>query len=288
MASKPTTRPRHTPPVTPPGFRPTTNGLAIRSPNFPATEQIATGVLMNRARSKRDGYLYRLPLFIEGITTGYALSGDYGQAAGSRTFYPHNFSQAPVVISGTVANQYEYDKIVHFVRQHHHDALDSWVLSPDVGNDDGTQAIEFIMTGYYIKVGKTRTGETIYREIFGGIPGNSNFGSSGVHLAGYITSMDAGHERFQFAMPYQISIQVSHDYLADAVHVSEALNKEIAKRFLSTFNLYGRGKNGNVIPPIPIGSDGTALTSQLRETAGSQQAVIDQTDAFWQAHGVPR
>jgi hypothetical protein len=199
MANKPTTRPRRTPPVTPPGFRPTTNGLAIRSPDFPATEKIATGVLVNRARGKRDGYLHRLPIWIEGVSTGYSLSGDYGQTAGSRTFYPHNFSQAPISITGTVANQYEYDKIVHFVRQHHHDALDSWVLSPDVGNDEGTQAVEFMMASYYVLVGKTRTGEAIYKEVFGGIPGNSNLGSNGVHVAGYITSMDAGHQRFQFA-----------------------------------------------------------------------------------------
>src|SRR4051812_37231640 len=79
--------------VNAPGFRPTGLGWAITIPDFKAVDSIATGVLVNRGLSPKDGYLSKMPLFIEGVQTGWSIAGDYGQTASSRTFYPRNFSQ---------------------------------------------------------------------------------------------------------------------------------------------------------------------------------------------------
>ena len=275
-----TSRSRAVQRTSPPGFRPTGRGLAAALPNFPATDALATGYFFNRARTPKDGYLYKMPLFIKAVNTNYSVSGDYSQTSSVRTFYPKNFSQDVITITLLFANSFEYDKMVDFVRQHMWDALDTLVDDPNNGaNGTASQSVEFKLFPFYVQAGKDANGQQIYREIYGGIPGGAvNAASSnGVHVAGYIQGCQAGLERFQFARSMDIQLKVSYDYLEDQPQISALSNKILQQNVLNGLatNLYAR-KKGHVVPPQQLNPDGTPIYSTSGATPGS-----DAGDVLW-------
>ena len=273
-------RPRSVPRVTPPGFRATGLGLGAKLPDFPATEALATGVMVNQGRAKKDGFLYRLPLFVLGVQTAYSVAGSYGQTSSSRTFYPMNYSQDVLNISLLFANSFEYDKMVDFVRQHHWDALDTFVDDPNNGTHGVTSnAVEFKLFPYYVQAGKNSRGQQVYREIYGGIPGNFNAASSnGTHVAGYILGCAAGVERFQFARSMDLQLKISYDFLEDHPQTSALTNKILQDNVLNGLatNLYGR-KNGHVIAPLPVNNLGQVIQGD----AAAGASAADAADAMW-------
>lgn len=218
-----------------------------------------------------------MPLLVSGVATAYNVAGDYAQTTSSRTFYPKNYSQDPITISLLFANSLEYDKMVHFVRQHHWDALDTFVDDPNNGTH-GTQSqpVEFRLFPYYVSAGRNRRGEPVWREIYGGIPGNFNAASSnGTHVAGYVLSCTAGIERFQFFRTMDLQLKVSYDYLEDQVQGHALTNKMLESNYVKALapNLYGR-KNGKVVPPIPVNPLGQVV-------AGNPPTDPDSADTMW-------
>lgn len=228
-----------------PSFRATGRGYFNAIPNFPATAGNANLLLHNRGLGEDDRN-HKLWVFCTGISTGWSISGSYGQSAAARTFYPNNLTQEEIVVSGMVANQYEYDRVVEFVVAHHKRALDTFDhdTDPNTPGQD-TAPLEISLFPYMIDTGKrTRKGEIVWREVYGGLPGAGSVGSNGAKVQGYVTAIDAGHERFVNAKTFQISVRISYDFMAKPVHLRGELNKQLRTDYMQSF-----GQQHNYKPP---------------------------------------
>lgn len=134
-------------------------------------------------------------LFVDNIKTGWKLSGSTGQAQMARTFFPRNLSQDDLIISGTMPNQHEYDKLVVFVEDHQKQILEKTdtLFGQDLLQVRG---VEFT----YV-VPEARVNDTYHH-------GPRLIGTQFVVA---ITGIKAGHERFKFAPAYTLTCKVIDD-----------------------------------------------------------------------------
>ena len=233
-----------------PSFRATARGYFNALPNFPAKAGNANLLLHNRGLADTDRN-HKIWIFCTAISTGWTVSGTYGQSASARTFYPNNLTQQEITFSGVVANQYEYDRIVEFVIAHHNRALDTFDRDTDPNTPgQDTAPIELSLFPYIIDTGKrNRKGEIIYREVYGGLPGSGQAGTYGAKVQGYITSIPAGHDRFINAKTFDLSFRVSYDFMSNPVHLRGELNKQLRANYMQSFGQ-------KYVPPVPKNNSG--------------------------------
>ena len=206
----------------PPPFRATGRGYYNRIPNLVATNKNSNVSLVNLGKDLNDEHRV-IYLFCTGIQTGWQVAGSYGQSPRARTFYPMNLSQDEFMIEGIVANQYEYDRVVEFVIAHHQTAVD--VRNPR--DSIATSAVMFTSKPYRVEDGRDRNGNINYRTI-----------SSGIRLDGYITGIQAGHQRFVNAPTYQMSMRIANDYLQKQIQIEGDFNKELVNKYLVSFGQF--------------------------------------------------
>lgn len=248
-----------------PSFRATGRGYFNALPNFPANAKNSNLLLHNRGLN--DGARnHKLWIFCTGISTGWTVSGSYGQSAAARTFYPNNLTQDEITYSGVVANQYEYDRIVEFVLQHHKRALDTFDQDADPNSPgQSTAPLEVSLFPYLIDTGKrTKKGEIVYREVYGGLPGSGFNGSGGAKVQGYITTIQAGHDRFVNAKTFDLTLRVSYDFLSKPVHLRGELNKNLRHDYMQSF-----GQNYKS-PPVPLPGSGFEGEKSIWDQAAAQ------------------
>lgn len=204
----------------PPAFRATGKGFANKLPNCPANANNSNGSLTNKATSQKVADLYKMYLFIDAIQTGWALAGDYGQGQFGRVFYPRNLSQDELVIEGTVANNYEYDRLVRFVEHHHNTQFSSQIaVAQSLNGNDQYPGVDF----------------SLYR------PVNSSIRTfTPLKYGVVITDMSAGAQRFQFARTFSLQCKVIYDYLQRPYHLEQGINTIITRQ-----QIYGSASNPN-------------------------------------------
>ena len=243
-----------------PSFRATARGYYNAIPNFPAKSGNANLLLVNNGLpdNARNANIW---IFCTSITTGWVVNGTYGQSASARTFYPNNLSQNQITFSGVVANQYEYDRIVEFTVAHHQQALNTFDQDSDPNNPGkDTAPLTLTLYPYIIDTGKvTGKGETVYREVYGGLPGAGSPGTGGTMVDGYIVSCAAGHDRFVNAKTFNLSFQVSYDYLTKPVHLTGEMNKQLVTGYMQSFGTHYK-------PVPPAAGSGFESTGGLPST----------------------
>lgn len=229
-------------------FVATGRGYYNAVPNFPATTANANGLFQNPNYSPQHKN-YQMPVFVVGISTGWEVTGQYGQAGSGRTFFPNNLNQNPLTIEGIVANQYEYDRLVEFMLLHQQTATQAFVNDPSSGSGPSSKALTFTLKPYKVDTGrKDNNGQPILRTIYGSIPGlSAQNGGNGSRVRGYIQTVQAGHQRFVNAINYTLSLQISYDYSQMAQTQAE-LYRQLQSQYMGSFNsLYGRKPDGQVV-----------------------------------------
>lgn len=185
-------------------FKPTGQGLGVRRPHVHPTEGNANATLYNYGVAKNAPvYLARTRLWVENIESAFKVSGQYGQAHSSKTWYPKNFFQDVLTITGWVPNQYQYDNLVRFVMHSHHTALQS-------SADNYFNYVDF----------KLYRPQNTDRSFYHVPPG-------GVHYGLIITDIDAGHERFQFAKQFILTCKVTNDFRDNQKNLYQSIEDKI-------------------------------------------------------------
>lgn len=256
-----------------PGFRATGRGYFNAIPNFPATQGNSNLMLFNKNQPD-NGINQKLWVFCTGISTGWSVAGDYGQSAAARTFYPKNLSQDEITIEGVVANQYEYDRLVEFTLISHRDMLDTFDHDTDPNTPEAApSALEMYLYPYMIDTGqRTKKGEVIWREVYGGLPGAGVAGTYGSKVSGVISGIDAGHDRFVNAKTFTFNFRVTYDFLSKPVYLKGELNKQLQADYMQSFGkIHAQGEKANkVITPRPVPGSGFQDTPSIWDQAGAQ------------------
>jgi len=183
-----------------PAFRATGMGLMVDLPNnvtVALTKNNANGILeplVGIGDSPPEATIQYL--FIDSISTEWSLSGSLGQSQEARSFYPRNMIQGDLVITGTMPNQYEYDKLVEFVLNHQKDVVQK--TDVQYGNDALLQ-VKGLKFTFVTPEGRR---DTTYHH------GPRLIGTQFVIV---ITNIKAGHERFKFAPSYTLTCKVIDD-----------------------------------------------------------------------------
>jgi len=212
----------------PPAFYATGKPGPVNYPIFPARPGNANGSLTQKGSTPSMAkHLQKLYLFVDGIKTSWQLAGTFAQTEKSRTFYPKSFSQSALVITGSMANQYEFDLLVEFVQNHHHTigSVDDEILGDGTGlNPVQVNSATFMLFhplgGHtYRHIPKTNVGKgTGEHEPVGldavGNPFSENK-RTGYMAELAILNIEAGHERFVYAPAFTLTCQVLNDYMQD-------------------------------------------------------------------------
>lgn len=62
-------------------------------------------------------------MWIDRVESSFGLSGTIGQGPTRRDFYPHNLVQPSITLHGQTPNQFQYHRLMDFIRQSHLDAV---------------------------------------------------------------------------------------------------------------------------------------------------------------------
>jgi len=138
-----------------------------------------------------------LKLWIEEAKMDFSMSGSTGQSRYRNQFYPKAFNQPTLIVSGTIPNQYEYNRLASFIRETHFDALNQ--TNRNVGATTSS------------KTYNKKTIKLLIKDAGQGKQPKRN--QKGGHLAmgfqGYIKNIAAGGTRFQFAPKFQFEFVVA-------------------------------------------------------------------------------
>lgn len=204
-------------------FRPTRKGLGVTTPNQPATSQNANAFLRNNGAAPNDpADIRKIYLWVDAITTGWNLSGDLSQVSGSRSFYPKNLTQTPITITGHVANQYEYDRLVRFVERAHFTSLNggkpfnlNWNGFVDflLYRPSGGHSFDYLPDNLSFGLGSPVSGLQKATPFMSenGQGGGSTITGTTINLGVVIENIKAGHERFIWAPAFTLQCKVIDD-----------------------------------------------------------------------------
>jgi len=161
--------------------------------------------------------MYKKYIFVHDVQRTFSISGDHGQSVYARTWYPKNFQETEMSIGIQVANQYEYDKLVEFVQNHHRTILaygahnDSKIGADDFG-------VEFMLFKALMKPGSND------RQV---VPP--------MHLLVVVTDIQAGHERFVNAPTATLTCRVLNDFRQLPVETSAKIYDALYSSYMQTF-----------------------------------------------------
>lgn len=223
----------------PPAFRATGMGYFNKLPRFPANEKIANGFLKNMAVPASDPN-HKIYLFVDSTETGWQVSGQTTQTQGSRSFYPRNLSQDQLVIQGTVASQYEFDRLAVFVRHSQHSQFSTYAMSVDTTDQHG---------------GYPSTQFALFRpQIDSALNTHAP-----LHYGLVVESMEVGHERFKNFPTWQLLCKVTYDYLEDKNDLDQAIGWATSIK-----DVFGAAKT----PSMSQGKDTTTTSQASKGSSG--------------------
>lgn len=182
------------------GPRPDT-GYAVNIPNVSANDSENWTARLIKPNNKY------LNLWIEEASIDFSVSGTFGQSRWKREFFPRSFNQPILKLSGHMPNQKEYNKFAAFVRESHSEAL-------SINPFTGTNATErtTIKTKTYPNapdIPLPTVSLIMKKDVIEGRLRNQKGGRRGMKLEGYIKSIKAGAERFQYAPEFMIEFVIA-------------------------------------------------------------------------------
>lgn len=228
----------------PPAFRATGRGLQNDSPRFFANSSNANGIFTNLSANPSQYDLYKLYAFVHEVETGWSLSGNYGQGNFAKTFYPQNLQQDDISVIGQCPSQFEYDKLVSFVEHSHRTILSSQLESSKSWIDFKLLPHTDPPIRQPLQAGQTR------RKIH-----------HGMHYGVVITTVEAGHERFNHQPLFRLTCKVLNDYVQPQYEVDGAIYNSLVSDYIKTF--------GDTYTPAP----GDATTEPPNTTTTTIAAV---------------
>lgn len=218
-------------------FRATGHGFHNKLPNVQASAADASAKMTDLI-SGSTIYLYAT-----GVSTSWSLAGSASQTQSRRTFYPQHLVQGNVIVKGIMPNQYQYDRLVEFVESHHHNVLglrssNSPIFGTGItGNpfnslgganqNAGDVGVEFMLMPEAIDVSWTGSVDEGRQPT---IPKGPYRIKEPMHVAGLITEIRAGAQRFVNSPVFEISLKVTRDYREQA-YVDARSVKEAMARF---------------------------------------------------------
>lgn len=96
---------------------PIDQGWGVATPNVSADNSTTWNVRLTLP------YGGSISLWAETFVTAFQMGGTTAQSQYMRQFFPHNFMQPSITISGTMPNQYQYNRLAAFVRASHFEAV---------------------------------------------------------------------------------------------------------------------------------------------------------------------
>lgn len=183
---------------------PIDQGRGVYRKNADPRENGANGRMTNQKGEEID-------FFIEEIESSFSMTGSTAQSRNVREFMPHNIVQPVIKVTGIAPSNFEYNRMAGFVRASQYFAVNYGEDTREVLTTSGkkvrTETVRlWIKNGQAPKVwngSKTKGGE-------GGAEGRH---VKGVHVPwqveGYIKSMRAGGERFNYAPKFEFEFYVA-------------------------------------------------------------------------------
>lgn len=245
-------------------------GWQLHLPDTVADSKTGNALLHNRGL-REDEEHHSIWLFCTGVGTGYRLTGNTSQSQRSRTFYPRHMSHDDIVIRGITANQKEYNRLVDFVVAHHDRALDA-PDSVDSGGEAlrGTRPIRFSLKPYRIKTREGGPWMTIH---------------PAMGIEGYITGITAGAERFQQAVPFELTLKVTDEMLGkeqSTVELIEILSKPLpglVGSYMNRFRPYYTPGDAPPMEEITAVDKGLSAIKDFWSDSALADQIRDVTDA---------
>jgi len=199
----------------------------VKSPNLPPNN--SSGELTNRANAVLIGANNkRIGLFVNQIETEFSLAGEVAQSQSQQQFFPHNFTQPRLRISGQAPNSYEFGRLGEMVRESHRAAIDDG----DRGLSEAYRKVEFKYVGgdknakSYNRRGPIAGNAS--RERTGSLNRTTKGQPSRIHLQGFVSNMQRGAERFNVAYDWSFEFVVLRAVSFIGIHdatLTTALNK---------------------------------------------------------------
>lgn len=91
-------------------------GYVIRTPDL---EPDHGGHSINQSNAYLENHdQERVYMWVNAIESDFAMAGQTAQSKKRREFFPHNFTQPSLTISGQTPNQYQHARLAEFIRQH--------------------------------------------------------------------------------------------------------------------------------------------------------------------------
>lgn len=127
----------------------------------------------------------RVFLWVDNFQAAFNISGTQAQSVTTRSFYPHNLGQLTLTVHGQTPNQYEYGRVVEFIRHSHKKAVAS--------GESFRLVIPEITPGEDSKLRN---------------PEDSRNTRSPVDVGGYVLSIERRNERFVNAPEYEFQFVI--------------------------------------------------------------------------------
>jgi hypothetical protein len=174
-------------------------GWAVNSPDISANDSKNWTVQLVKANKKY------LNLWVEEADIDFSMSGTTGQSRYRREFYPHSFNEPTLVLKGRMPNQREYNKLAAFVRESHSEALNANVnYSEKSAGKKAYPTVSLIM--------RPHAPENRF-------PRTQKGGHRGMQLEGYIKSIAAGAQKFEFAPAFEIQFIVASSAVSSGIGI---------------------------------------------------------------------
>lgn len=221
----------------------------------------ATAKLENTALALNDPNR-SIYLWIVEVTTGYQLGIETGQGQRGRAHYPRHVQQSDIQIQGITASQFQKDQLVEFISRSQHTVFETsskGLITPP----PTTQLLGHLTFTLYPHIYDTPVPQGQgQQQIIHYEPWNYKVQA---------TNIDAGHERFQFAPTYNLTLLVIDDLLQDNVEVSYELLKRLDKNYKA--NLF----RSNVVDGGTYTRTPAKLPSTITRDAPTFDQIVNET-----------
>jgi hypothetical protein len=166
-------------------------GWRVRTPNLdPAASDTWNMMLTNPAGES-------LYLWVHDINIDFTRGGSYGQSRYRRQFFPKAFNQPTMTVSGRAPNQYQYNLMAAFMRESHTEAL----------SGSSKQTIRIVLKGAGRDNPKNQS--------------NIKGGHKPLIFEGYLKTIDAGAQKFNYAPEYSFEVILAASTLTGKIGIYE-------------------------------------------------------------------
>jgi hypothetical protein len=165
-----------------------------------------------------------MKLWVNEIKIDFSLSGTTGQSRYRRQFFPRAFNQPRMIVSGSMPNQKEYNRLASFVRECHFAAV------------TGTQDFYANKEGQSDKARKgasvsAQTISLLVKDSGPSVVKSAPLHTKGGHLPlkveGYITNIRAGATKFNFAPDFEFEFIPAYSVMkADKIGIYEDIEDD--------------------------------------------------------------